>query len=167
MLVSAFVIAADHLSKWIVKSTMRLDQTVSVIGDFLTISYIQNQGIAFGLFDSNSSQIKAPLLVIISILALGIILYIFFSMPARVKLSGLAMGLILGGALGNMIDRIAAGKVVDFIDVDFPDISIKAFNVHMTRWPTFNIADASVLIGIIMLLVLIIVEGGRAERAGA
>ena len=167
MLVSAAVIAVDHLSKWIVKSAMSLDQTIHIIGDFFTISYIQNEGIAFGLFNSNSSRLKAPLLVIISIVALGIILYIFFSLPGRVKPAGLAMGLIFGGAVGNMIDRIAAGRVVDFIDVDFPDIAIRALNIHMTRWPTFNVADSCVFVGIVMLLVLIIIEGGRAEHAGA
>ncbi len=164
IIVSVSVIIVDHITKWIIKSTMDLHQTINVIGDFFTISYILNSGIAFGLFDSNKSPVKTPLLIIISIVALAIILYIFFSLPKSVKMSGLAMGLIFGGAIGNMIDRIARGEVIDFLDFDFPDISIKFLNIRMTRWPTFNAADSCVLVGIIILLIIIIIEGGKADQ---
>ena len=166
-LVSAGVILIDQVTKWIIKTTMDLHQTIEVLGDFFTISFILNSGIAFGLFDDSSSAIKRPLLIIISIVALAIIVYIFFSLPKKVKMSGLAMGLITGGAIGNMIDRISKGMVVDFLDFDFPNITIRFLNIHMTRWPTFNVADMSVLVGIAMLLVIIIIEGGRAESAAA
>jgi signal peptidase II len=164
-LVSAGVILIDQITKWIIKTTMNLHQTIEVIGDFFTISYILNSGIAFGLFDDSASPIKRPLLIIISIIALAIIVYIFFSLPKSVKMSGLAMGLIFGGAIGNMIDRIARGLVVDFLDFDFPDIIIRPLNIYMTRWPTFNVADSSVLIGIVILLVIIIVEGTKTEHS--
>jgi signal peptidase II len=77
---------------------------------------------------------------------------------------GLSMGLIFGGAIGNIVDRVMRGEVVDFLDVDFPDITIRVLNIHMTRWPTFNIADSCVLVGIIMLLVILIRHGGRSEQ---
>ena len=166
-LVSAGVILIDQITKWVVKTTMDLHQSIKVIGDFFTISYILNSGIAFGLFDDSASPIKRPLLIIISIIALAIIVYIFFSLPKSVKMSGLAMGLILGGALGNMIDRIARGLVVDFLDFDFPNITFRPLNLYMTRWPTFNVADSSVLIGIVFLLVLIIIEGTRSKHSTA
>jgi signal peptidase II len=166
-LVSAGVILIDQVTKWVIKTTMELHQTIEVLGDFFTISYILNSGIAFGLFDDSASAIKRPLLIIISIIALAIIVYIFFSLPKKVKMSGLAMGLISGGAIGNMIDRVAKGMVVDFLDFDFPNITIRFLNIHMTRWPTFNVADMCVLVGIAMLLVIIIIEGGRAEPAAA
>jgi len=164
ILVSISVILIDHVVKWIIKSSMDLNQTIQVIGDFFTISYILNSGIAFGLLDSNPSPVKTPLLIIISFIALGIILYIFLTLPKNIKRSGLSMGLIFGGAIGNIIDRIVRGEVVDFLDIDFPDISIPALHIHMTRWPTFNVADSCVLLGIIMLLVIIICQGGRAEQ---
>ncbi len=164
MVVAAAVIAVDHLVKWIIKTTMHLNQTIKVIGDFFTISYILNSGIAFGLFDSNPSPVKAPLLIVISFVALGIILYIFLTLPKDVRGAGISMGLIFGGAIGNIIDRIARGRVVDFFDVDFPDITVRALNIHMTRWPTFNVADSCVLIGIIMLLVILIRHGGRSVQ---
>jgi signal peptidase II len=90
--------------------------------------------------------------------------YIFFKIPKYIKLAPVSMGLIFGGAIGNIIDRIIRGQVTDFIDLDFPDISILFLNIRMSRWPTFNIADASVFFGIIMLLIIIIKIGGEAER---
>jgi signal peptidase II len=164
LIVAASVIAADHIVKWIIKSQMQVHQTINVIGDFFTISYILNSGIAFGLFDSNPSPVKTPLLIFISFIALGIILYIFLTLPRDIKAAGLSMGLIFGGAIGNIIDRVVRGEVVDFLDVDFPDITIRFLNIHMTRWPTFNIADACVLVGIVMLLVILIRHGGKAEQ---
>jgi signal peptidase II len=77
------------------------------------------------------------------------------------------MGLILGGALGNMIDRVTRGLVIDFLDFDFPNIKIRPLGIYMTRWPTFNLADSSVLIGIVILLIIIIVEAAREGRLTA
>jgi len=157
------VIVVDHLTKWIIRTTMHLNQTINVIGNFFTISFIYNTGIAFGIFNKSNSSAKTPLLIIISIIALGIILYIFYSLPRDIRLSGLSMGLIFGGAIGNMIDRIVRGKVVDFFDVDFFDINIPKLGIHMTRWPTFNVADSAVLVGIVMLFIIIVIHGGKTE----
>ncbi|MBN2325451.1 MAG: signal peptidase II [Spirochaetes bacterium] len=163
ILVSIGVIGIDRLTKWLIKTTMELGESIPVLGDFFRISFILNSGIAFGLFDENPSPVKIPLLVFVSVVALGIILYIFLTLPKGIRLSGISMGLIFGGAIGNMIDRILRGRVVDFIDVDFFDIALPQINVFMTRFPTFNAADSSVFIGILMLLVIIIIQGGKAE----
>ena len=165
--VSAGVILIDQLTKWVIKTTMEMHQTIEVLGNFFTISFVLNSGMAFGLFDDNPSPFKRPLLIIISIIALAVIVYIFFSLPKTARMSGLAMGLIFGGAIGNMINRIISGLVVDFLDFDFPNISIRQLKINMTRFPTFNIADTCVFTGVIMLLVIIIVEGGKAEPSGA
>jgi len=162
-LVALGVIFFDRITKWIVKSTMTLHQTIHVLGNFFTITYIRNSGIAFGLFDDNPSPLKIPLLIIISLIALGVILYIFLTLPRDTKFSGFSMGMVFGGAIGNMIDRIASGEVVDFFDVDFPDIIIPFLSIRMTRFPTFNIADSCVLIGIVILLLIIISHGGKTE----
>jgi signal peptidase II len=161
LIISVSVVAVDHLVKWVIRSTMHLNQTIEVLGDFFTLSFILNSGIAFGLFDSHPSPYKAPLLIFVSLAALGVILYIFVSLPPDIRLAGVSMGLVFGGAIGNIIDRVVRGEVVDFLDVDFPDIIIPALNIHMTRWPTFNIADSCVLVGIVMLLVIIIRHGAR------
>ena len=163
--VSLGVIGIDRLTKWLIKTTMEIGESIDIIGNLLRISYILNSGIAFGMLDANLSPAKRPLLIIITLIALGIILYIFLSLPKNIRLSGVSMGLIFGGAIGNLTDRIIRGVVVDFVDVDFPNISIPALGLHMTRFATFNVADASVLVGIIMLLVIIIVKGGKAEQS--
>ena len=163
IIITAAVILADHLTKWIIKTSMDLHQTIRVIGDYFTITYILNSGIAFGLFDTNPSPHKPIFLIIISFIALAIILYIFLSLPKSVKHTALAMGLIFGGAIGNMIDRIVRGEVVDFLDFDFPDITIRALHIHMTRWPTFNVADSCVLAGIVLLLIIVLRHGGEPE----
>jgi signal peptidase II len=164
ILVSIAVIGIDRLTKWIVKSTMELGESIDVIGKFFHISYILNSGIAFGMLHRNPSPVKMPLLIIVSFIALGIIVYIFLSLPKNIRLTGVSMGLILGGAIGNIIDRITRGEVVDFIDIDFPNISIPLMKLRIFRWPTFNAADSSVFVGIVMLLVIIIVMGGKAEE---
>jgi signal peptidase II len=165
IIVSVSVIAVDHVVKWIVKSTMRLNQTIPVIGDFFTLSYIHNSGIAFGMLDSSASPYKTPLLILVSFVALGIILYIFLSLPRSIRFASLSMGLIFGGAIGNIVDRVVRGEVIDYLDVDFPDISIPVLNIRMSRWPTFNVADSCVLVGIVILLVIIIRQGGQAEQS--
>ena len=162
-IISVCIIAIDRLVKWIVKTNVDLNHSIDVLGDLLKISYILNSGIAFGLFDTNPSPLKTPLLLIIQFIALGVILYIFFTIPKDVKLAPVSMGLIFGGAIGNIIDRILRGEVIDFIDFDFPDVSILFLNIRMSRWPTFNIADASVFVGIVMLLIIIIRIGGETE----
>lgn len=166
LLVSAGVTLVDQITKWIVKTSMHLYQTIRVLGDFFTLTYIQNSGIAFGLFDHQSSPLKVPLLIVISFIALGVIFYIYLSLPKEMKLLRIAVGLIFGGAIGNMIDRIARGEVIDFLDFDFPDISLPSLGFYMKRWPTFNVADSCVLIGISMLLIIIIIKGGIAEQQG-
>ncbi len=166
IIISIAVIAIDRISKWIIKSNMELNQSIKVIGNFFKISYILNSGIAFGMLDLNPSPFKTPIILITSFIALGIILYIFLSLPKNIKIAGLSMGFIFGGAIGNIIDRIMRGRVVDFVDINFPDISIPFFKIHMIRWPTFNVADSCVFIGIILLLIIIIRVGGKAEPEG-
>jgi len=164
ILTSTIVIIVDHFAKWIVKTHMELNQTINIIGDFFTISFIINSGIAFGILNRNNSTLKTPFLIFASLIALAIILYIFLSLPKSIKMAGLSIGLIFGGAIGNMIDRIIRGGVVDFLDFDFPNISINFLNYKMTRWPTFNVADSCVLVGIIILLIIIIIHGGKTEE---
>ncbi len=164
LITAGIVIFVDHLTKWIVRTTMHVNQTIEVIDNFFTITFIYNTGIAFGIFNKNSSPAKTPVLVIVSLIALAVIFYIFMSLPRETKLTGLSMGLIFGGALGNIADRIIRGKVVDFFDVDFFDINIPKLGIHMTRWPTFNVADSAVLIGTIILFIIIVSYGGKTEQ---
>jgi signal peptidase II len=161
------IVFADQLTKLFVKGFsipflgvhvqgLELGSSFSIIGDFLRLTYIENPGMAFGI------DIGGKLFFsIFSILAsIGILLYLYKSRHEN-YLYRFSLAMILGGAIGNLIDRVFYGvlfneaplfygRVVDFIDADFFNLNI--FGYHMTRWPVFNIADASVTCGVILLL---------------
>jgi signal peptidase II len=136
---------------------MTINSSKNLLGDFVRITYIENPGMAFGI-DLGGK----PYFSIFSIIAsIGILLYLYKVRSERLVVR-LPLALILGGAIGNLIDRVFYGvlfgegtlfhgKVVDFIDIQFFDITI--FGYHLTRWPVFNIADAAVTIGVMMLIV--------------
>ena len=136
---------------------MTLGTTVPVFGDFARLTYIENPGMAFGI-DVGGKLFFSIFSVIASI---GILLYLYKMRNERL-LFRFSLAMILGGAVGNLIDRVFYGvlfndgglfygKVVDFIDVDFFNVNI--FGYHLSRWPIFNIADSSVTIGVLILLI--------------
>jgi signal peptidase II len=164
---TVLIVLADQVTKLLVKgvafSSLGLDwkgmdygQSIQVIGDFFRLTYIENPGMAFGLDFG-----WKPLFSILSIVAsIGIIVFLYNQRRESFGFR-LSLGLILGGAVGNLIDRvfygvifgegrIFQGRVVDFLDVDFFDLNI--FGYQITRWPVFNVADAAVTIGVVMLL---------------
>ena len=144
----AFVFAADRFSKWLVAHEMYLHQDVPLVGDWVRLTYIHNAGAAFGLFQGS----RIPL-VVISILASAGVTWLALK-RAHGYLQVLALGLILGGALGNLVDRLATGLVIDFINVGLGD--------H--RWPVFNVADSAVTIGVLWLA-LGVSRSEREQRA--
>ncbi len=160
--VITFVIFLDQISKYIIKSTMTLGQSIPVLGNFFCITYVENPGMAFGI------RINNPFLFsLLSIVAAILVFYYLYRLRNESWLIQFALSLIAAGAIGNLVDRFLHGKVVDFLDVEFFDISIPAFNflgMHfpgysLTRWPVFNIADSAVTIGMIILISYIIFVG--------
>jgi signal peptidase II len=155
-LISLFiaVVALDQFTKWLIRDVMTLGQSIPVIGDAVRITFIENDGIAFGLHVKN-----AVLFTGFSIAAcIFIVVYLWMQRREGNWLkSGLI--LILGGAIGNLIDRITSGRVVDFIDV----------GLRTVRWPVFNVADSAVVVGMGILIVLTILEEKKkpAEKADA
>lgn len=127
----------DQTSKLIVESRMVVYRdSISVIGDFFRLTYIQNKGAAFGL------TLGSPELhTVISILALGVLIWMFLTLPRNDRLLRIALLLVLGGALGNIIDRFRLNAVIDFFD----------FGIGLYRWPVFNFADSFVTVGIGLL----------------
>jgi len=134
-----------------------LGSSVPVLGDFARLTYIENPGMAFGI-DLGGKLFFSLFSVIASI---GILLYLYRMRNERF-LFRFSLALILGGAVGNLIDRVFYGvlfsdgtlfygKVVDFIDVDFFNINL--FGYHLSRFPIFNVADSSVTIGVLILLI--------------
>jgi signal peptidase II len=140
-LLSFAVIALDQLTKILVFKNIPENGSVSILGDLLYFRFIYNEGGVMGTRIGPSW-----LYTILTLVALAFIIRYFVKsksdgIPIKISLS-----LILGGALGNLIDRVFYGKVIDFIDVDFPDIS----SIGLYRWYTFNIADAAISTGLIL-----------------
>jgi len=163
------VILADQISKFYIKGIsipalnlnfegMYLGESISVIGDFFKITFTENPGMAFG-FDPGS-DFKLFISVFSLVASIGLLVYLYTVRNKSLSLK-IAIALILGGAVGNVIDRmfyglifdyapLFYGKVVDFFDFDFFNFSI--FGRSYDRWPIFNIADAAVSIGVLILL---------------
>jgi signal peptidase II len=116
---------------------MYLHESVRLAGDFLRLTYARNSGIAFGL---SPGFLSGSLLLAITLAGSGLILVFLLTQRELGVGKSAIVGLILGGAVGNLIDRIATGEVVDFLDV----------GIGSTRWPVFNIADSAVVVGVVL-----------------
>ncbi|MGI6601746.1 MAG: signal peptidase II [Dethiobacteria bacterium] len=130
----AVVVLLDQLTKYLVASTMEVGQSLSLIEDFLAITYVRNPGAAFGVL-----PYRTAFLIIVTLIVVGLIVYFYHVLPASYTLLRLGMALQLGGALGNLIDRVRNVFVVDFIDLKFFP-------------PVFNLADLFIVIGVIIFL---------------
>lgn len=145
------VLVLDQLTKWLVSARLLLGEPVPVLGDVVRLTLVHNRGAAFGLFPGS----RVPF-IIVSILAIAVVLYLFQRDAYRSVLSRVLLGGILGGALGNLIDRARLGYVVDFIEV----------GVGSLRWPVFNVADSAVTLGVI-ILAWTLARSGRRPAAPA
>ncbi|NOX90238.1 MAG: signal peptidase II [Calditrichaeota bacterium] len=157
-----FVLFLDQLTKYIIKTSMSLGESIPVLGNFFRITYVENPGMAFGV------RIDNPILfTILSLGAAGLVFYYLFRLRNQGWLLQTALSLIAAGAIGNLLDRFIRGKVVDFLDFEFIDISIPSFNLigfqfpgySLTRWPVFNVADSVVTIGMIILIFYVLFIG--------
>ena len=148
--IAALVVLIDQLTKYLTKVYMSLGDSIPVLGNFFRLTYIENPGMAFGIEIGNK--------VVFTILSIGaavIVFYYLFKLRHQHLPLQIALSLILGGAIGNLIDRLLYGRVVDFFDVEFFDIHIAPFKIlfiefpgfYMNRWPVFNIADSAVSVG--------------------
>jgi len=145
---AAFCLAADVATKWVVQQTMTVHENHQVLGDWVRLTYIHNTGAAFGLFPGSRWA-----LIGVSVTAVAVVVWLAWYRSPRFSLA-LPLGMVLGGAVGNLIDRVRFGQVVDFINV----------GVGVHRWPVFNAADSAVTVGVVWLaVVLAFPEGGRRD----
>ena len=141
-LVAALVVLLDRISKWAVSSTLPLHDSITVIPGFFHITHVENTGAAFGLFAESTAQWKVAALVTFSLVALIIVTILLWKNSHSVSTMTIGLSLILGGAFGNLWDRVVAGHVVDFLD----------FHIGTYYWPAFNVADSAIVIGAILLV---------------
>jgi signal peptidase II len=159
-IVSAILLgAADQASKvWAVRN-LPLFEFREVVHGFFGLVHVRNTGVAFSLLSNLDPRWVHPLLILATVLAMGAVLAYIAFLPCR-GAAPVGLGLILGGAIGNLIDRARLGYVVDFLDLYWR-------NHH---WPTFNVADIGITVGVVLLLIDMVVspkEPGDASRPAA
>ena len=139
--ISLVLLVLDQASKLYVDANFRLHETVPVIRDFFHLTYVRNKGAAFGLLAD--STVRIPFFITVSIVAMLGILWYIKRIRNDQKLALFSLSLIFSGALGNLIDRIRLGEVIDFLDVFWQG--------H--HWPAFNVADSAITVGVTLLFI--------------
>ncbi len=155
--VTIICFAVDQFTKHLAVSFLKGRRSISIIENFLDLTYVENTGAAFGLFSGIDSMLRIPLLTIIALLSLIFIVYIYMKLSGEERMTRLSLSFVLGGAIGNIWDRISHGYVVDFIDVHY---------YRIFTWPTFNFADITISVGaglIVLSLIIGDVRRGKTE----
>jgi len=140
--ISGLVVVFDQVAKAIILNRLSLYSSVSVIPGLFNLTHIQNPGGAFGFLAQQPSSLRSIIFLTGSLLAIGLVFYLYKNTPKTSPLLATGISLILGGAVGNLIDRVRFGKVVDFLD----------FYLAGFHWPAFNVADSAVSVGIAIYL---------------
>lgn len=151
-LIAAAVFAADRVTKAAVVANLAPGETREVLGEFVRLTHVRNTGAAFGLLPE-----RTTLLSVLSVLAVAVILLYYRRLESESPLIATTLGLQLGGAFGNLVDRVGQGYVVDFVDVGIGEY----------RWWAFNVADASIVVGIFGVIGLLWLEERRGRRVAA
>jgi signal peptidase II len=138
---SVAVLVADQVTKLWVVAVFELYESVEII-PFLNLTYVQNKGAAFS-FLSTAGGWQRWFLTGIAVIAIGVLVVWLRRLKAEEKLLAISMSLVLGGAIGNLYDRIAYGYVIDFIDAHYQGM----------HWPVFNVADSAIFIGVVLMLI--------------
>jgi signal peptidase II len=147
------VFALDRFTKWLIESRVSFTDTFRVIPGFFDIVHSENRGVAFGLFNDGATNWSTGLLSLFALIAVLVVAALLWNGARLDRLSLAGLSLILGGAAGNLFDRIAWGRVTDFLE----------FYIGDYHWPTFNLADSAIVIGSGLLLIELL----RAKRQTA
>jgi signal peptidase II len=153
-LIALGVVLVDRMTKWIIAKDLPLHDYKQVIPGFFRITHIENRGAAFGLFADSPAQWKVGMLVLFSIVALVVVSALLWRNSHVMTSTGIGLALILGGAVGNLWDRLLNGRVVDFL----------LFYVGPYQWPAFNVADSAIVCGAGMLVIEILFAKAPAHE---
>ncbi|WP_454063496.1 signal peptidase II [Candidatus Nitrospira salsa] len=152
-IVSVIIIVVDQVTKSYIATTMYLHQSITIIPEYFSLTYIRNPGAAFGILASSSSGFRMVFFLITSIFALGLLITIFVRLQPNDWWGQLTISSIFGGAIGNLIDRLQFGEVIDFLD----------FYINGYHWPAFNVADMAISLGVCSLFLLFAFEKRKPE----
>jgi len=147
--VSSAVLVFDQITKVMVEKAMSLYASVEIVPNFVHITYLRNTGAAFGFLAGGRSALRMVFFSLVSVVAIGCISYLLKTLRPQQKTLIVSLSLILGGAVGNLVDRLRMGEVIDFIDLHW----------HHIHWPAFNVADSAISIGVILLFFQLLRKG--------
>jgi signal peptidase II len=145
-LLALFVVLLDRWTKGLVATRIAMYSHIQVIPGFFRITHTENTGAAFSLFADSPSHWKTAMLISFSVVAMIVVSVLLWKQSRALTMTGIALSLILGGAVGNLWDRVASGRVVDFL----------LFYVKTYQWPVFNLADSAIVVGAGLLVLEII-----------
>lgn len=148
---AAAVVALDQLTKWIVLTEVMVPPRVIEVTGFFNLVLVGNRGVSFGLFSSEAPWVQPAYAGFAALITLFLAIWL---RRADNRLLALALGLVIGGAIGNAIDRLQHGAVVDFLD----------FHAAGYHWPAFNIADSAITVGVIFVLIEGLFAGRRQSK---
>ncbi|HTS37894.1 MAG TPA: signal peptidase II [Candidatus Solibacter sp.] len=155
LLLAATVFALDRWTKLLVAARIAMYSHIQIIPGFFRLTHTENTGAAFSLFADSPSHWKTTMLIGFSVVAMVIVSALLWKQSRMFTTTGIALSLILGGAVGNLWDRVARGRVVDFL----------LFYVKQYQWPVFNLADSFIVIGASLLVLEILFHRPNPHRA--
>ncbi len=151
------IIVLDQWTKLLVLANFEYGESVSVIQEFFSLTYVRNTGAAFGFLATANPAFRVPFFLAIPIIAMVVLGFLYRDLPRESRWRSLALGLVTGGAVGNLIDRVRLGYVVDFLDFHYK-------NVYY--FPAFNIADSAICVGVAILLLSTMEKNSMKEESG-
>jgi signal peptidase II len=149
VVISLLVISLDQATKLLVTRTIDLHEIRPVIPDIFNLTYLHNRGAAFGML--SDSPYRLPFFIVVTIVAVIVLLYAIYRCRDEQRLAPLSLSLVFAGALGNLIDRVRLGEVIDFLD----------FYWKEHHWPAFNVADSAICVGVALLAIDMFLEERR------
>jgi signal peptidase II len=155
LLIALAVLLLDRITKWAIAQTISLEDAVNIIPGFFRLTHLENTGAAFSLFADSPSPFRTTLLIAFSVAALAVVSVLLWKDRGVFHSGTLALSLILGGAVGNLWDRVSDGKVTDFLD----------FYIGAHHWPPFNVADSAIVIGALLLFVRMLRKDHHSQTA--
>ncbi len=157
LLLALLVVVLDRWSKRLVAARIPIYTHVQIIPGFFRLTHTENTGAAFSLFADSPSEWRTGMLIGFSLLAMIVVLTLLWKQTQALTITGIALSLILGGAVGNLWDRVARGRVVDFLLV----------YVKQYQWPVFNLADSAIVVGACLLVIEILFRKAPKDETSA
>jgi signal peptidase II len=155
LLIALLVLLLDRITKWAIAQSIPLEDVINIIPGFFRLTHLENTGAAFSLFAESTSPFRTALLIAFSLAALAVVSVLLWKDRSVFHSGTLALSLILGGAVGNLWDRLSTGKVTDFLD----------FYIGVHHWPPFNVADSAIVVGALLLFMRMLRKEHHSQAA--